>query len=269
MPDRWTSVFTATAGMRYDGLLHPLSAYTRKSEQEPWLPFLTPEEGFRYRDWPALVMSTVHSRPPGVISYFALRRRDLVPAPRLVAFGYAMDSMKPLRWCRAETPLITVTSSNAGPFTEDVAAVVAASEEVRKTFSFQVKAAWSDRPADLDVFSRVNPAFWSATEPAFFATVQALKRGLEAGDAVARDAAREGWLEELHRAAMALFDSFIEVSAEIAAPDLRRAVNARRNLEQFTRPSSTKLRELLGLTVEESATRKKSKDRKPRKEPKP
>jgi CRISPR system Cascade subunit CasA len=258
-------------GTSYDGdYRHPWTPYSLGKPNEPWNPKKGGADGLPYRDWPLLVTGNEKRRPAIVVSYFGSSgRRELVAQPRLVAFGYGMDNMKPLRWCRAETPLVTVPPQLAGSFAADVDAVVAVSEEVRKTFSFQVKAAWSDRPADLDVFSRVNPAFWSATEPAFFATVQALKRGLEAGDSTARDAAREAWLEELHRAALILFDSFIEVSAELAAPDLRRAVVARRNLEQFTRPSSSKLRKLLNLTVEESAKPNKPKGRNHRKELKP
>jgi hypothetical protein len=94
--------------------------------------------------------------------------------------------------------------------------------------------------------------------------------GLEACDGKARDLAREKWLVELHAAALALFDAFVDVSADLAAPDLRRAVLARRNLVQFTRPSFPKLRKCLGLLVEESAKPAKgAKSRRPTKESTP
>ena len=206
-----------------------------------------------------MVTGSAERSPATVVSYFAAtRRRELVDQPRLAAFGFAMDNMKPLRWCRAETPLITVAPGLAGSFSADVKALVDASEEVRLTFSGKVKSAWSDRPKDLDVFSIVNPAFWSRTEPAFFTAVQAIKKGLEADEAKARDVAREAWLAALHSSALALFDTFVETSAEMAAPDLRRAVLARRDLFRFTHPSSTKLRKLLGLPVEESAKPRKA-----------
>ncbi|WP_242393190.1 type I-E CRISPR-associated protein Cse1/CasA [Anaeromyxobacter oryzisoli] len=270
----WLSVRTATAGMRYEGLLHPLAAYTRKSESDPWLPFLTPEDGFSYRNWPVLVQSSIRSRPPRVVSHFASTRRvEMVETPRLTAFGYAMESMKPLRWCRAETPLILVAPTLAEKFAADAEALVAVSEEVRRAFTYRVKSAWSDRPDDLDVhkvLGRVNPVFWSRTETEFFAAVEGIKHGLETDDDALRVAVREKWLRALHQAALELFDTFVEITADLAAPDLRRAVLARRSLYQFTFPSSPKLRKLLGLPVEErSEGGSKPRARKPRKESNP
>lgn len=261
-------------GTSYEGAYrHPWTPYGLTKPGEPWNPKKGSSDGLPYRDWPLLVTGNAERSPATVVIYFATtRRRELVSQPRLAAFGYAMKNMKPLRWCHAETPLVTVSEGLAEYFAADVEALVAASEEVRKTFSFQVKSAWSDRPADLDVFGRVNPAFWSHTEPAFFAAVHGLKRGLEAADDKTRDAVREAWLEALHQAALALFDTFVEASADLAAPDLRRAVLARRGLDQFTRPSSPKLRKLLGLPVEESEkpeTAKASRPRKPGKESNP
>lgn len=240
-------------GTSYEGdFRHPWTPYSQQKPSEPWNPKKGKGEGLPYRDWPQLVTGNATLAPATVVSYFGkTRRREIVSAPRLGAFGYAMDNMKPLRWCRAETPLITVAPGLAGEFSAEVEALVAASEEIRKTLSSQVKAAWSDRPMDLDVFARVNPAFWSATEPAFFAAVRAVRIGVDRDDPRLRDATKETWLEELHRGAAAVFDSFVAVSADLAAPDLRRAVLARRNLLMFTSPASRKLRKLLGLPVDD------------------
>ncbi len=239
-------------GTSYEGdFRHPWTPYSQLKPNEPWNPKKGNSEGLPYRDWLLLVTGNATRAPATVVSHAArTRRREIVPRLRLGAFGYAMENMKPLRWCRAETPLITIATEFADPFASDVEALVGASEEVRKTLSSQVKGAWSDRPMDLDVFGRVNPAFWSATEPAFFAAVRAVKFGLEQGDPKARGRAKETWLEALHLGALAIFDAFVAVSAELAAPDLRRAVVARRNLQQFTSASSRKLRKVLGLEVE-------------------
>jgi CRISPR system Cascade subunit CasA len=239
-------------GTSYDGdYRHPWSPYTLVKPSEPWNPKKGSSEGLPYRDWPLLVVGSTKQRPATVVSYFAsTRRRDLAPRARLVAFGYAMENMKPLRWCRAETPIITVAQGLEGYFAEATEGLVAASDEVRKTLSAQVKAAWSDRPAGIDVFSQVNPAFWSSTEAAFFTAVQAVKAGLESHSDEQRDTAKEAWLDALHRAALGLFDRFVDASTDLAAPELRRAVVARRALEQFTRPSSPKLRKLLVLLVD-------------------
>lgn len=258
-------------GTNYKGdFRHPWTPYKLLKPGEPWNPKKASADGLPYRDWPQLVTGSEERSPAIVVSYFAnSRRRELVPQARLVAFGYAMSNMKPLRWSRAETPLVA-TSVLPEQFGADVEALVSASEEARRTLSFQVKAAWSDRPGDLDVFDRVNPTFWSRTEPAFFDAVQALKAALEADDAKARDAACEAWLEALHRAALELFDSFVPLVADIAAPDLQRIVLARRDLQQFTHPTWPKLRKALGLTVDEPVKAKpQKKARNPGKEPHP
>ena len=255
-------------GTSYDGAYqHPWTPYSLTKPTEPWNPKKGSGDGLPYRDWPLLVTGGPERKPATVVTYFAgSRRPELVAQSRLIAFGYAMDNMKPLRWCRAETPLVTVVPDRASAFSGSVAMVVLASEEVRKTFSFQVKSAWSDRPADLDVFSRVNPAFWSRTEPCFFVAVHGLKNSIEANDSKTRDGFLERWLADLHRAALDLFDTFVNASADLAAPDLRRAVLARRDLDQFTRPSAVKLRKLLGLPIDETAnSTKKSKPDKPKK----
>jgi hypothetical protein len=174
-----------------------------------------------------------------------------------------MDNMKPLRWCQATTPLTLPGTLYTGVFSECVQKLVDASEEVRKTYFMNVRAAWSDRPADMpgDAAARLNPAFWSHTEPAFFAAVEAVCRALETNDATALDAARTVWLHALHRAALGLFDTFAAPDADLAAPDLRRAVVARSNLLKFTSPNSRKLRVAVGLPVETDAA--KSKPKKP------
>lgn len=251
-------------GTSYEGdFRHPWTPYSQIKPNEPWNPKKGSSEGLPYRDWPLLVTGNAARVPAIVVSHVArTRRREILRELRLGVFGYAMENMKPLRWCRAETPLITIGPNLADAFAADVEALVGASEEIRKTLSSQVKGAWSDRPQDLDVFGRVNPAFWSATEPAFFAAVRAVKLGLEQSDPKARDRAKEAWLEKLHLGALAVFDAFVAVSAELAAPDLRRAVVARRNLQQFTSASSRKLRKVLGLEVE-AAPEPPSKKRNP------
>lgn len=244
-------------GTNYKGdFRHPWTPYSLVKAGEPWNPKKASADGLPYRDWPLLVTGTEGRSPAAVVSYFASgRRKELVSPPRVAAFGYAMNNMKPLRWCRAETPLIAA-SVLPDQFAADVESLIGASEEIRKTLSFQVKSAWSDRPGDLDVFEKVNPAFWSRTEPDFFAAVHGLKSAIEADDGRARDAVREAWLESLHRAALELFDGFVAISADLAAPDLKRAVLARRDLQQFTHPTWPKLRKVLGLIADEPDRKK-------------
>lgn len=260
-------------GTSYDGSYrHPLTPYSSPTKVgDPWNPKKGSKDGLPYRDWPLVVSGSETRSPAAVVAYFASsNRRELVAQPRLAAFGYAMSNMKPLRWCRSETPLITVLPGLSAPFAADVEQLVAVSEEVRKTLSSQVKAAWTDRPKDLDVYDLVNPAFWSRTEAGFFTAVHAVKGAIERDDSAGLMAGKEAWLSELHSSALSLFDSFVEAPADLAAPDLRRAVLARRDLDKFTRPTSNTLRKVLGLSFEEPTKPKKpAKGRKPKKESNP
>jgi CRISPR system Cascade subunit CasA len=243
-------------GTSYEGdFRHPWTPYSEVKPGQPWNPKKGSPDGLPYRDWPLLVTGGAKRRPATVVSYFAQHRRDRVAQPRLLAFGYAMSNMKPLRWCRAETPLVTVAQGLEGPFAVEIEQLVAASEEVRRTLAAQLRSAWSDRPSSIDVFDRVNPAFWSATEPAFFVAVHAVKRAIEDGETAALDGARESWLSALHGAAVGLFDAFVDAAAALAPPELGRTVTARRDLVRFTKASSPKLRKALGLTVEETGAK--------------
>lgn len=241
-------------GTSYKGdFRHPFTAYSDVKPGEPWNPKKASADGLPYRDWPLLVTGTKERVPAAVVRYFMSARRELVERPRLIAFGYAMNKMKPLRWSHAETPLIAVSPQKAENFAAEVERLVAASEEVRGTLSAQLREAWSDRPKSLDVTGRVNPAFWSATEPAFFGAVHEGRGALESDRQAALDAAREAWLKSLHGAALDLFDSFVEAAATLAPPELGRTVAARRKLVLFTSTASRKLRSLLGLTVPDVA----------------
>lgn len=257
------------SGTNYKGdFRHPLTPYSFNKEGEPWNPKKGGVDGFPYRDWPLVVSGGETRSPPAIVNYFRINRRDLVHNPRVATFGYAMDNMKPLRWVRAETPLITVVPAHATTFAGEVEQLVQASEEIRRTLAYQVKAAWSDRPKELDVLALVNPAFWSATESSFFRTVHAIKQAIEEGSRLV--APKEAWLAELHHAALALFDSLVGAPADLAAPDLGRVVLARKALAQFTNGGARKLRELMNLPVEAiPKTRKAPARKKPTKEPEP
>jgi CRISPR system Cascade subunit CasA len=251
-------------GTSYKGAFrHPLTAYSEVKPGQPWNPKKTSADGLPYRDWPLLVTGTKTRAPAAVVSHFMAARRDLVDRPRMIAFGYAMNKMKPLRWSRAETPLIAVSPQQAESFAAEVERLVAASEAVRGTLSAQLREAWSDRPQAIDVAGKVNPAFWSATEPAFFHAVREVKAALEASSLAGLDTAREVWLEALHEAALDLFDTLVDAAAILAPPELGRTVAARQKLVVFTRPASRKLRSMLGLTVpDEAAAGQKAKGRK-------
>lgn len=247
-------------GTSYKGAFrHPFTPYSEVTAGEPWNPKKASADGLPYRDWPLIVTGTKKRRPAAVVEFFVASRRHLVDTPRVIAFGYAMNKMKPIRWVRAETPLIAVAPERAEAFAAEVERLVAASEEVRSTLSAQLREAWSDREKRKSsdrqeaISKKVNPAFWSETEPLFFATVHAAKAALEGGGQSASDAAREAWLEGLHKAALALFDTFVDAAPTLAPPELGRVVGARRNLVLFTSPRSRKLRGLLGLPIPETA----------------
>jgi CRISPR system Cascade subunit CasA len=252
-------------GTNYKGaFLHPFTPYSEVKPGEPWNPKKASADGLPYRDWPLLVTGTKTRRPAAVVSHFIASRRHLVKQPRVLAFGYAMNKMKPVRWSRAETPLVAVDPKNAESFAAVVERLVGASEEVRGTLSAKLREAWSDRPRSIEVAGKLNPAFWSSTEPGFFRAVHDAKTALETGDVAALDAVREAWLATLHDAAVRLFDVFVDAAASLAPPELGRMVAARRELILFTSPTARKLRNLVELPVEDVAVagrRKRGKGR--------
>lgn len=254
------------SGTSYDGdFRHPLTPYSVLKQGQPLNPRKASEDGIPYRDWPMLMTTTSERRPALVVSYFSESGRyRLVDQPRLMAFGYAMDNMKPLLWSQATTPLMVVKPELAEPFSQAVHQLVDASEQVRKTVLGQVKAAWSARPKDLSSDAaalRVNPAFWARTEGPFTAAVDAVKSAFEAQNEPGLAAAKEAWLVALHQGARDVFNSLAEPAVDLAPADLRRVVAAQKAVEVFTRPQHPLLRKALGLPVDEPPQKPKKKSR--------
>ncbi|MGI5862488.1 MAG: type I-E CRISPR-associated protein Cse1/CasA [Myxococcales bacterium] len=238
-------------GVNYVGAFsHPLTPYSLLSPGQP----PNPKKGdpITYRDWPMFVTGRktgkVERIPALTVRWFYEDMRDeALQEPRLWAFGYEMENMKPVCWHSGMTPLFRVSRQRREAFRSLVSGCVAVSESVCDDLVGQSKNALLRRPGDArGDLGFLKEQLWSRTEPEFFATLTALRDGLEA-DGEAPAEALEGWLATLHRTAMQLFRESSQMAASLDAADLKRVALAHEALSRSTRPTNKRLRALLDL----------------------
>lgn len=251
-------VWSRPHGTSYKGpFLHPLTAYTadEKNQAPP-----NPKKGgsgFSYRDWPLLHLGGGSLIPPAAIAAFYRHERwKTSKVFSVVARGYAMDNMKPLKFLEAEMPLLHVNAAIIAALRVEVAGLVEASESVRLTLLKQTKAAWSDRPSDLpgDIQARTDEAFWSASEPDFYRALRDVADNLAQGRGT--EAAKTLYLPALRERALGVFDSLCPIAADLGADELGRIVRARKDLATFTSPKV--LAPLVGLAAPEQKPYRKN-----------
>ncbi len=279
------SYFSRNYGANYKGAyLHPLTPYKEGKRGEPPNPKKGDASGISYRDWPLAFLGGDGLLPPKVVEVL-LRdrmrfleqereeedRSEVSRYPGLIARGYAMANMKPLRFVEAELPAIHVGPDALEAVRNDVAGLVAASEEVCRTIGSQVRAAWKDRPKDQsgDVQARIETAFWGRTESAFYEAVRLVDSARQAHPEDPPRAAKHHFLESLQVAALIVFDELCPLDVDIAPDGLARTAKARRSLRAFTSPGNSRLLGVVGLAVEptKDSKRLKGKHRKSVAEP--
>ena len=231
-----TEAWSRPHGTSYNGpFRHPLTAYTVTKPQEPPNP-KKGGSGFSYRDWPLLHMRSDVWIPSAVVEVFYRRERwRTAKVSNVVARGYAMDNMKPLRFIEGDTLLLHVAAQVLRDMRGDVAQLVETSDKVRKDLSRQVKAAWSDRPSDLpgDVQARTDVAFMAASEPSFYETLRGIAAARESNQNL--EAPKTDYIKALQREAFKVFDALCPIDADLGADELGRIVRARKGLAYFTR----------------------------------
>jgi CRISPR type I-E-associated protein CasB/Cse2 len=206
---------------------HPLSPSYFKDE---WRPVHPQPGGIGYRDWLGLVFEDVKgtSRPAPCIPAWRQRAQDL-PATvrggaRLFAAGYDMDDMKARAFVESEMPLPGSGDSIAGL----ARGLITAAEEVAGALRCAVRSALYSDKTKLETapLATVYEAFWSATQDAFFACLNAAEGARE--DAL--QAAAPDWRALLEGTAFALFDEAAPLDARAVSVDPARIVHARKGL---------------------------------------
>lgn len=248
---------TKNYGLNYKGAWnHPLSPYY--ATKEGWLPLHPQPDGLGYRHWLAWVLGA-HSehqttRVAAVVQRaLELDRRTLGGPLRLWAFGYDMDSMKARCWYESTMPLYDLAgcSPDARQAVQaEVARWLASADLAALHLRGAVKGAWFGADARGD-FSHIDAAFWSSTEPAFYAQLQALITATRDGIDLPPLPAREAWHAVLVRTALRLFDGHYVGSGLLERQNPRRAALAQRQLRNSLYGAKLKL--ALGLPFDAPA----------------
>ncbi|MDP2211520.1 MAG: type I-E CRISPR-associated protein Cse1/CasA [Candidatus Aquicultor sp.] len=247
-------------GMNFTGAwLHPLSPYRYKDGLP--LPIHAQPSGVSYRHWLGIVQENTEERrvPARIVHEFREGRLGKLQdwQFRLWAFGFDMDNMKARCWYEAKMPLLYVETSVRGEYEHSVAGMVNAAAAIARNARTAVKKAWFKRYSDVKGdTSFIDNSFWQNTEPAFYEALRNLKTALES----ANDGTEtlKAWHAVLCNEASKLFDAYAW-EGPIEDADPKRVVMARRELEFFNR--SNRIKELLGLPVEQQASGKGKKNK--------
>lgn len=253
-------------GASYGGSwLHPLSPYYEKTTKGETniLPVHAQPGGISYRHWLGIVQQdNGENRMPARIVHEFYNRWKSGWQFRLWAFGYDMDKMKARCWYESTMPLLYVDSAIRGEYEQCAAGMVKAAAEIASNARNAVKKAWFRRPVDVKGDTTfLDSSFWQNTEPAFHIALDAIRIALESK--IDSMAARQTWHKTLCEHALKLFDSYAW-EGPIEDVDPKRVVIARRELEFYNR--GNKIKELLGLPVEQKASGKTAKKKEAKQE---
>jgi CRISPR system Cascade subunit CasA len=248
-------------GASYNGWFHPLSPHyelTTKGETSIW-PVHAQPGGMTYRHWLGFVVQDGNEKrmTARIIHEFYDRWKSGWQF-RLWAFGYDMDNMKARCWYESTMPLLCVENSIRAEYEEQVAGMVRAASEIASNTRSAVKEAWFKRSGDArGDTSFVDSGFWQQTEAAFYAAINNLKDALEAGNDASKGNIQ--WLTALCSQSLKIFDSYAW-EGPIEDADPKRVVIARKKLEQYNH--GKKIKELLGMPVNQPGSDKKTKVKK-------
>lgn len=239
-------------GLNYKGpWRHPLSPYyTVKGEKLPMHP---QPGGLGYRQWLGMVLGMHNDKrqieSAGVLS--ALMGDHLLDhtgiAPQLWVFGYDMDNAKARCWYEATVPLLDLaecSTEDRQQMCSEVSAWIAGAEQAATYLRGAVKDAWFSHDARGD-FSHVDAAFWSSTEPGFYALLRERMSALRGGAQDDGVDSRQRWLGQLESAARHLFEHDFVGTGPVAGQNLARTAGAHHQLLANLRGS--KLRGALAL----------------------
>lgn len=204
-------------GTNYGIWMHPLSPYYRVKAGEEPLP-VHPKAGvFGYRNWlGVLAKSKDNELAERALCVDLWESRSEDDASVIVA-GWSMDNMKPRDFLHSVQPLIDLPEDQITCLTGLVAAADNAAIALRAALA-PVLAEGEGREAERE-------AFFTVTESAFVASVEALKAG-EATEAIYAN-----WLSVLRTEALRRFDVIsLPAVDQRDTSDIQKIVNARRSL---------------------------------------
>lgn len=247
-------------GLNYKGpWRHGLSPYYRTPEQ--WLPMHPQPGGLGYRHWLGLVLGSADARqtiePAAVVTQHLRLVEDSGVEHaelRLWASGYDMDNAKARGWHEALMPLFRLPEADEplrNKLRDEVGGLIAGASLVASYLRSAVKDAWFSSDARGD-FSHIDAVFWDQTEEPFYRLLGQAVDTLASADAQAARARRERWRGQLAEVATNAFEHEFVGAGAIERQNMRRVAKARDALQ--AKLAGPKLRQVLGLPVEETPT---------------
>lgn len=244
------------------GKVHPLTPQYRVKADSEVLPVHPQPGGIGYRHWFGLVANRTNKKddlryPAPSVSQWRDYRGSRYPAQtRLLVAGYDMDNMKARGFVEAEMPLHRAADRKAQ---EDLAhALIASAQEASNALRQAVRGALFSAGAtvklDAELFATLRERFWAATEPDFYALLEAQAAGTKP------DLTR--WLDILRGLALQLFDEAAPLDPLSGGTAAQRISQAKRTLAFTLRgygKAGGALFGLLGLPAPESGKSKAKK----------
>ena len=202
-----THVIQRPQGTNYGFWLHPLSPYYSMKEGDEKLPRHPKPGRFGYRNWLGVVLEgkgKTAYRASCIVEY---ARRSREQADVLVG-GWAMDKMKPLDFVWSIQPLFPLSEKAEW----DAADMAEAADLVVRATLMATKDALGLEKTDSTLLEAQREEFYSITQPLFEGVLSRL------GSDGASEEVRLGWLHEIRRVAMKMFDHI--VLPELATADI-------------------------------------------------
>lgn len=227
---------TGQYGVKYTGLLHPLTPY-RQDKDSGFISMKPKLSGISYLDWMAITFGSEGKDVP------ALNIRDMKDSisalcsalnftPRIRAYGYQLDNASALAWHEATVPFVDVPEHLRRDFAINVTRFVETARQVASLLENQILLALYGKPDARAAggyklvsvsgdHSHIRRELISATAPAFYDNLPAIVSALETDGL---DEIKRAWLKTLQRQSLALFERHAPVH-----------VTDERNLERLVR----------------------------------
>ena len=219
------------------GRRHYLTPHYQKKSGDEWSPVHPQPGGIGYRHWLGLVLPDESSQPAAsVITWRTERRRDAREGPniRLLAAGYDMDKMRPMKaraFIETEMPLPGISFEDQNRIDRLAADLVRAANIVADLLRYSVRKALFNEKSSVsmssEALSSLRERLWAETESDFFDALRTAAATSEVEQG--RESERHVWAALLARRAMTLFDEAAPLAPE-AGGDARRIASARRDL---------------------------------------
>jgi CRISPR system Cascade subunit CasA len=258
-----TEYITRNYGLNYKGSWdHPLSPYYEA--KEGWLPLHPQPGGIGYRHWLSWVIESRSNKNPErrahIVDHFFQQRTRIAPgALRLWAFGYDMDKMKARCWYESMLPLYGLADCEPDAqkkVESEVGCWLSTADLAVSYLRGAVKDAWFSRDARGD-FSAVDAAFWSCTEPQFYAQLKSLIESAQNSSEIEGSISlRENWLRCITGEVLKLFDEDFVGAGQVERQNPKRAAEAFQQLKRNL--DGPKIRLALGLPAAEKTKTKRS-----------